>query len=76
MELMDQQLDALLDIVADRILPEIFQIWDNAPSITDNTGTDGIEHFLVRVIDQMKKGYYFFVFLHGVRPGLYVGKIA
>jgi hypothetical protein len=54
MQLMDQEFDAFLYIAADGILPEIFQIGNNSPAIAHYAAANGIEDFLVGVVDQME----------------------
>ena len=63
---MYQQFDPFLNVVADGILPKVFQIGYDASSITHNTAAHGVEDFEIGIIDQVKEGYYFSVFLHAV----------
>src|SRR6185437_11133984 len=55
MQLVDQQFDTFLYFAADGVLPQVLEIGDDASSVTDDTVADGIENFLVGVIDQMKQ---------------------
>src|SRR5882762_8103857 len=74
-----EQLDTFLYISADGIFPEVFQVGDNAPSIADDTMAHRIKYFLVGVIDQVKKGLYFFGFLHvdgsSLKYGINIGEV-
>jgi hypothetical protein len=66
MQPVNQHFNTFLDGVMQSIFPEIFQVGNDAPSITDDAVTDGSKYFFIRVINQMKQSFYFFGLLHGV----------
>jgi hypothetical protein len=79
MQLVNEELDPLLHFSADGIFPEILQVRDNAPTIADDTAAHRVKHLLIGVIDQVKKGLYFFVFLHvddsSLKYGINIGEV-
>ena len=43
------------------IFPKAFQVWDDGFAERDDAVANGIVHILIRVIDKVKQGWYFFI---------------